>query len=338
MGASLSLVHLVATDSFAGTERYVSQVCGELADRGHRVVVIGGSSTLMRDACGGNVTWVPGSTARQAWRALSRIDRPDVVHAHLTSAEAAAAMAKLKSRSRLVVTRHIAARRGSSRLGALAAPFIRHSVDLQLAISQFVADRVDGSSQILTNGVPSQELRARDRGGPVLLCQRLEREKDGATALRAWAASGLWDSGRRLRIAGEGSERSAMESLANALGVRSSVDFLGFVVDVQSEMLTAGALLATAPAEPLGLTVLEAMALGLPVIACEGGGHVETVGVVDRQWLFPSGDHAACAALLDRLDESDANLDAYSDRLLTAQRELFELQDHVDRLVGLYAG
>ncbi len=42
------MTHVVVTDNFAGVERYVCQVANGLADRGHRVDVIGGEPGRMR--------------------------------------------------------------------------------------------------------------------------------------------------------------------------------------------------------------------------------------------------------------------------------------------------
>ncbi len=44
----LSVAHVVVTDAFAGVERYVCQVAGELAGRGHRVLTVGGDQLRMR--------------------------------------------------------------------------------------------------------------------------------------------------------------------------------------------------------------------------------------------------------------------------------------------------
>ncbi len=138
-------------------------------------------------------------------------------------------------------------------------------------------------------------------------------------------------------MAGSGSEASALAAAARSLGVQGSVDLLGFVDDVGALMRSAGLLLATAPAEPLGLTVLEAMSFGLPVIAAAAGGHLETVGAVPGAALFPPTDDTACAVLLARLAADVDERHRYGDRCRQVQRADFSLLGHVERLREVYA-
>ena len=333
----MRITHVVVTGSFAGTERYVCDVARGSAVLGHAVAVVGGDPERMRSELGADVDWLPGADLGTALRSLRRLPRADVVHSHLTAADTAAALMGLLRPARHVSTRHIADRRGRSRAGALAAPWLRRAVDQQLAISDFVAAAVDGPSAVVRNAVRSERQQAPLTDRSVLVCQRLEPEKETAVALRAFAASGLATSGWRLVVAGEGAERPDLERLAGALRVAEDVDFLGFVADVRSLMLRSGVLLATATAEPLGLTVLEAMALGLPVVATASGGHLETVGTVPGAVLFPPGDADGAAAALRRLAQDPEATRAYGARGRGVQQERFDLEDHVRQVLRHYA-
>jgi glycosyltransferase involved in cell wall biosynthesis len=62
-----------------------------------------------------------------------------------------------------------------------------------------------------------------------------------------------------------------MARQASGLGISESVHFAGFRDDVPALMGRASMLLATCPVEGLGLTVLEAMAVGLPVVTTDVG-------------------------------------------------------------------
>ena len=138
----------------------------------------------------------------------------------------------------------------------------------------------------------------------MLVLQRLEPEKDTITALEAWQASQLFASGWSLRVVGEGSERRSLEDWASSSGVEGVV-FAGWTNDVASELGQAGVVLATTPSEGLGLGVIEAMAAGVPVIACSSGGHLESVGRLPEAALFPAGDAAAAAAMLRALQSDE---------------------------------
>ena len=153
----------------------------------------------------------------------------------------------------------------------------------------------------------------------VLLAQRLEPEKRGEVALMAFAVSGLAELGWRLDIAGTGSQRGDLEKLAVTLGLTTSqVRFLGQRSDMPELMARAGLLIAPRPDEAYGLSVLEAMACGLPVVATGAAGHLETLGLLDAPALFPPDDVAAAADLLRALAEDPGE----RVRLAVAQRDL----------------
>jgi glycosyltransferase involved in cell wall biosynthesis len=204
----------------------------------------------------------------------------------------------------------------------------------ELAISSFVAQSVGGSLQVLHNGV-AESPQSETHDSPVLLlAQRLEREKSTDVGNRAWFGSELPAGGWHLVVAGVGSERGSLAQLVSASAHPRSVTFRGHVRDMASLYAGADALLAPAPAEPLGLTVIEAMARGLPVIAAGGGGHLETLATAP-EGLFSPGDVAACSSALNKLLDPGWRRDLGL-RLRRAQQTHFEIQEHVRQLRIVY--
>ena len=129
----------------------------------------------------------------------------------------------------------------------------------------------------------------------VVMLQRLDEEKAPDVGLRAWAASGLADRGWRLVVAGTGVLRPDLERPGRpSWAAPDRWTFAGQVADTDGLLAGASVLLAPAPAEPFGLSVVEAMSHGLAVVAAAGGAHVETVA--DAGLLFPPGDADAAAA------------------------------------------
>ncbi|MFJ1700828.1 glycosyltransferase [Streptomyces sp. NPDC088252] len=128
----------------------------------------------------------------------------------------------------------------------------------------------------------SAALRARHlRGRDVLLvlCSRLSVEKRPGRALEALA--GLRHRGVRaaLVVAGDGPLRTGLESRARAH--RLPVDFLGHVRDRESLadlQAAADICLAPGPAETFGLSALEALACGTPVVASANSALPEVIG------------------------------------------------------------
>jgi glycosyltransferase involved in cell wall biosynthesis len=204
-------------------------------------------------------------------------------------------------------------------------------MDEEIAISEFVAAAVP-ASRVLPNGVETAEPGPAIRDRSVLVMQRLEAEKQTEVALYAWARSQLRDEGWRMIIAGRGSKQPDLLKLSANLGLSETVEWLGFVDNPAALLSRAGLLLAPAPAEPFGLTVVEAMAHGMPVIAADGGAHRETVG--PDGWLFPDGDVDGCTQLLN--DVVNRDLGAYGAFLRTRQLEYFDLDTHSDELLKIY--
>lgn len=334
--AARRVVHVVRSDAFAGVERYITYVAPALRRRGVDVVVIGGDPRAMAAALGpAGVRHLGATTTLQAVRQLVRCRPVDLVHTHMAAAEVAAVTAAPVTRAPIVTTRHFAARRGRSPAGRLAAPVVDAAVRCEIAISRFVARAIGRPCVVVPNGVPDQALAS---GAPpvVLMAQRLESEKDVGAGIRAWAAAGLETAGWRLVVAGEGSMAPELRRLAASEGVAASVDFVGRHDGLDALLSRAAIFLSTAPAEPFGLSVVEAMARGVPVVAAAGGGHLETVGCCTTEWLFPPGDHATCAERVTALVADEAGRTAYGRQLQEVQRRCFGLEAHVDRLVALY--
>jgi glycosyltransferase involved in cell wall biosynthesis len=329
---------LVCTDAFAGVERYVTYVAVELARRGHEVEVIGGEPARMRAALDpAGVSHVAVASVSAVTRAAVRRPRPDLVHAHMTAADTAAVLGRPVVRRPVVSTLHFAHRRGHSPTTRTLYKALRPFITTEVAISQYVATAAGGGPVVIPNGIPAAPAPSASGREPiVLMVQRLEREKDTATAVRAWQVAGLRQAGWSLQLLGAGAEREALESLVRELGLGDSVDLVGSVDDVGDRMRRASLLLATAPAEPFGLAVVEAMAAGLPVVAADGGAHRETIGPASPGTLFPPGDAAAAARILDELG---ADPERRAD-LAAAGRARFEaeytIETHVDRLEALY--
>ncbi len=334
------VVHVVCTDAFAGVERYVTTLARTQDARGLQVQVLGGAAGRMpAELAGSGVRWAPAPTPLRAAAALRGLDTR-VVHAHMTAAELAAVAV---GRAPVVATRHFADRRGSSGVGRLVGRYVTPRLAAQVAISRFVADRVEGPSTVVHPGVPSAPPPVAipaPRRPVVLMAQRLEAEKRTDLGLRMWAGSGLAAEGWELHVAGTGALLPELEALAAELGVAGSVRFLGARTDMDALLGSAAVFLAPRPDEPYGLSVVEAMAHGTPVVAGRGGGHDETVGSADGAVLVGTegaADLAAAGAALARLAHDPERRAAYGEELRAVQQRRFGLETHADRIGAVYA-
>jgi glycosyltransferase involved in cell wall biosynthesis len=341
----LRIAQVICSDSFAGVEHYVANVSASLAARGHSVTVIGGQGAAMRRALSPEaVSHVPAATIRQAVAGLLHQGRsgarPDLVHAHMVEAEIAAVMTKPVIGPRIVATLHFACPRGRTVRRQHVLAWLPKAIDRQIAISEFVARESRLECEVIPPGVPANgtapdAASAGQRRRSVLVAQRFEKEKETGTALQIWALSGLAQEGWTLELAGSGSEEVELRAMAAELGIAASVRFLGFVDDLPVRMRAAAVLLATAPREPFGLSVVEAMAARLPVVAARGGGHIETLGEVDDA-LYGAGDVWEGAKTLRTLALDRPERERYGEALFRRYLESYTMAAHTSRLEDVY--
>ena len=107
--------------------------------------------------------------------------------------------------------------------------------------------------------------------------------------------------------AGEGPERAALQRAAQALPAHVEVRFPGQVPDVRPLLAAADLFALPSRKEGLGVALLEAMAVGLPVVASGVGGIMDAVEPDVSGLLVRPADAGALATAIDRLRQ-DAQL------------------------------
>jgi glycosyltransferase involved in cell wall biosynthesis len=160
--------------------------------------------------------------------------------------------------------------------------------------------------------------------------------KDQATLLRAFALAAPELPDVDLLLAGDGPLRPELENQVITLRLMDRVRFLGIRTDIPDLMRAADAFALTSLSEAASLTLLEAMASGLPVVVTAVGGNPEIVRPERDGLLFARGDAAGGAAAFRRLF-TEPGLAA---RLGAAGRERaiehYRLSRTVDRYFDLY--
>ncbi|GAB4154228.1 MAG: glycosyltransferase family 4 protein [Planctomycetota bacterium] len=123
--------------------------------------------------------------------------------------------------------------------------------------------------------------------------------KDHATLLRAFARISREDC--RLALVGDGPLRSALEALASDLGVRDRIRFEGAVADPAPRYRAFSVFALSSRSEQMPISLLEAMASGLPVASTDVGDVREVLPEECRSALCPPGDPDALARALEGL-------------------------------------
>jgi len=145
------------------------------------------------------------------------------------------------------------------------------------------------------------------RGARVAYVGRLERYKQIDVLLRAAVKLGKRFPELQIDVIGRGSDRERLEHVAHEIGVAERTRFVGFVSDDERDRLLASARVCVCPSakEGWGLTVVEANALGTPVVATDAPGLRDSVEAGRTGFLLPDGDVDAFADRIGALLSDD---------------------------------
>jgi len=279
-----------------------------------------------------------------------------VVHAHQYTPFFYAALAKpLTGFSfRLILTEHgrhypdtvSPIRRAVNRL------ILDRLADAVNACCQFsgrALSRVDGFRgnriEVIDNGIdwnsvatnPDRAALGLDPTRKYVACvARFHPVKDHKMLLRAFSSVASEVPDADLLLAGEGPDQGYLEELAQSLGIAERVKFLGVRHDVPQVLAACDVFALTSISEAASLTLMEAMAAGLPSVVTDVGGNPEVVRRDVDGYLVPRGDSKACALALIRLLTDKQLAYRMGSSAKARARECFDLNRTIARYFGLY--
>lgn len=99
----------------------------------------------------------------------------------------------------------------------------------------------------------------------------------------------------RLRILGDGDLQSDLRALAQRLSITDAVSFEGFSLDTPAFLANTDVYVISSLSEGLPLTLLEAMAAGVPVVATAVGGIPKVIDKAKCGWVCPPNNPEALA-------------------------------------------
>jgi glycosyltransferase involved in cell wall biosynthesis len=278
-----------------------------------------------------------------------------LVHAHGYKAMVFCAAARRWHRFQLVKTEHglpeVASRPVASLRSGLYHLLDRAATRLSNATvcyvtAELLARRGVGAAtrraRVIPNGIAGMD-RQRQARPPELrpgrfnlaAVGRLEPVKALHLAIDALRVSGM-PASVHLHLVGTGSCESELRRRVEATGVAARVHFLGFRRDACGFIAHCDALVMPSLHEGLPYTLLEAMALGTPVIASRVGGLAEVVQDEVTGLLFTPGDAGALAAAIRRLIVAPSLRARLGDEAQRVQRAKYSLESMVGRYLDLY--
>ena len=326
--------------TFGGGERHLADLSHALVDRGHEVYAAAVADSQL---------WAELSFLTEARKfALSRRNyvknltglarfirarNIEIVHAHAARDYHLSALAvRTASRGRLVLTRH-----ALFPLRGINKPLLRNTGRV-IAVSEAVAEslRQNGvieSSKItvIHNGIDIDRFAkqsARGDDGPVLVgtVGHLAPIKGHDVFVRAAALISERRKNVHFVVIGEDkspdmAHRKSLESLVAELGLNGTVAMPGWRGDITNVLSSLTLFVSAARSEPFGLSIVEAMATGLPIVATASEGALEIIedGVSGK--LVPVDDPESLAkAISDLLDDLSERSRLGRNAQLAAQR------------------
>lgn len=203
-----------------------------------------------------------------------------------------------------------------------------------------VPERFRSKTRVLPFGVDVLRFRDSDPrpGATVVFVGKLEAEKGVRELVEAFPRVKERVPASELLIAGEGGEEGWIRARASRLGLDGSLELLGPVPNAKLPALLERASLVCLPSrgEPFGMTVLEAMACGRPVVAVDAGGPRYLLDGAATGQLVPPNDVGALAEALVGLLRDPARLAELGRRNRERVEATFSLERVVDQLEGVY--
>jgi glycosyltransferase involved in cell wall biosynthesis len=144
------------------------------------------------------------------------------------------------------------------------------------------------------------------------------------------------DQIRRVAIVGDGVLKSELIELRDSLNISDKVEFVGNVDNVNDYLANSRVFVLPSRWEGFGLAILEAMAVGMPVIASNVGGIPEIIEDGKDGILVPVEDIDALSKnILDVLTDL-RKASSLSENAYRKVREKFSIEAHVVRLNNIY--
>ena len=312
--------------NFAGTERHMLDLACALTAEGAEVEILCPPGALLAErAAREGVPCFPLAcetkfsllSALPPLRRAARAGRWQVLHTHNGRTTLLAALALSGGNATaLATTQHFVHPARTKRRGVIAwiskgiHGAVGRRVDQVVAISEAVREAavarenaVTGKISVVLNGIrdpaagtltgPEAIRRALgvETGIPLVVClSRLDAEKNLEVLIEAMGAVAAAIPQAVCVVAGAGGEQAKLQRQIDTASLGGQVRLLGFQADPLSLVRAGNLFVLPSALEPFGLSIVEAMALGVPVIAVDAGGPREIIVEGGSGLLVPPGD------------------------------------------------
>jgi len=359
---TINVLHLCLTLDTGGLERVVvnlsnAQIGGD-AVHPHICTVGKTTGQVLPATRAAGVDWTelagpPHFAFRIAWKLSRLLKRThiDCIHAHGTQPLVYALIGGMGRSTPIVFTKHnsyedldffirrpffnsLACSRVSAFVGVSEA-----ATALLRTVFKPAAERcltqINGTAPLPDAALRDWSDQASTRPILATVC-RLSPEKDLATMLHALAKVRTAVPGAELWLIGDGPEREALTALTAELGLQKAVQFMGFQQHVPELLQQAQVFVNSSLTEGISISILEAMSVGLPVVATAVGGTPSIVHEKRTGLLVPPRDPDALAQALVKLLRDRAMCQEFGQAARNDVQRLWSLDRMAERYLQLY--
>lgn len=357
----MRIVQICSARDLGGGEKHLADLANALATRGHDIYAVvvprsplhGVLSALPKQ----NIVELPMRNSLNLLSAFKlarflRDRRIEIIHAHMARDYPLAALAASRANgTQLVLTRHVLFQLHKSHRLTL------RNVARVIAVSRAVFDRLraqrifDSSKiTVIYNGIDIDRFagiregvaeKGSDAGFRVGMIGHIAPIKGQKEFLRAAAIVCQHRHDVDFVIVGEdksykGENRQRIEKLIAELNIGQHVSLAGWTDNVAKVLSTFDLFVSPARAEPFGLSIVEAMAAGVPVLATMSEGASEIIEPDQTGRLVPLRDVNALANAIAELLSDPRECQRLSSNAQRAARERFSLERMVDQTEDVY--
>ena len=318
--SKIKVVQIVPLLSPGGAERVAVHIARGVNRRRYEPIVISFTGRVgcdldhMLEEAGIEVSYL-GKHPGFDYRVYSRLDsvlkeyEPDVIHTHLHVLRYALPSMLLRKGAAMLHTVHnLAEREIEPRARLIQRYALTHGVK-PIAVAEEVAASLEKlygvhGCQVISNCIPT-DLYANPRTPPeewrtkagfkdddiLFVCvARFWPQKNHALLLKSFALGPASDPRAHLVLVGEGDLRAELEEQARKLNLAGKVHFLGLRSDIPDVLGAMDVFVLSSDFEGNPLSVMEAMAAGLPIVSTAAGGVSNLFEAGKEGFLVPTGD------------------------------------------------
>jgi glycosyltransferase involved in cell wall biosynthesis len=340
----MRITQVMLAKGFGGAERLFVDLCRSLCERGLDVQAICHRGSKSAEMLSEHPeiklqplkvwgTWDPKAASSIA--GLVAQHKSQIVQAHLARAALLAGRACKKLTLPIVVTTH----------NYIDIKYYKH-------VSMLIPPTKDLHDYYLGQGVAADRLKIINHFSAIKPNIKLREEKEDTIRIvahgRLVRKKGyhlLLDAAAILKkevglnyellIAGTGPEQSALLQRISDLGLENSVTLTGWTDNIERFLGGGDVFVLPSLDEPFGIVILEAMAMGLPVVSMDAQGPKEILDT-DCAWFFKTGESASLAKALQAACDDPQERKRKSDKALQKFKNTYSKQVVIPEFIALY--